>query len=53
VVTLARANRLYGNRRGSSARFDDAEDDPIIADTSPVAVLQGASIYSSHEQSSF
>jgi len=26
VATLARANRLYGNRRGSSAQFDDAEE---------------------------
>jgi ComF family protein len=53
VATLARANRLYSIRRGSTARFDDVEDNPIIADTSPVAALQETSIYSSHEQSSF
>jgi ComF family protein len=53
VATLARANRLYGIRRGSSAGFDDAEENFNSADRLPVATLQGASIFSSHEQSSF
>ena len=43
VATLARASRLYSNRRGSSARYDDAEEEALVRD----------SIYSSHEQSSF
>jgi predicted amidophosphoribosyltransferase len=53
VATLARASRLYANRRGSSAGFDDAEKNSSSAGTLPVATLQEASIYSSHEQSSF
>jgi len=67
VATLARANRLYANRRGSSAHFDDAEENsefppqgprPVRGDhgfagKSPASTLQEESIYSSHEQSSF
>jgi ComF family protein len=53
VVTLARASRLYANRRGSSARFDDAEDNFGSSGRLPDKSLQETSIYSSHEQSSF
>jgi ComF family protein len=53
VATLARANRLYGNRRGSFARFDDAEEHFGSSGRSPEEVLVRDSIYSSHEQSSF
>jgi ComF family protein len=53
VATLARAGRVRDYRRAVSARFDDAEVNSGSAGTSPVATLQGASIYSSHEQSSF
>ncbi len=53
VVTLARANRLYGNRRGSSARFDDAEENFGSSGKSPDKTLQEESIHSLHEQSSF
>jgi ComF family protein len=53
VATLARARRVYNTRRGSSARFDDAEENFESAGRSPVEVMQEASIYSSHEQSSF
>ncbi|MGA3159931.1 MAG: phosphoribosyltransferase family protein [Terracidiphilus sp.] len=53
VATLARAGRVYGNRRGSSTRFDDAEDYFVSAGRSPAATMQEANIDSSHEQSSF
>lgn len=53
VATLARANRVHNNRRGTSAHFDDAEENTGFAGTSPASTLQEASIYSSHEQSSF
>jgi len=53
VATLARASRLYGNRRGSSAGFGDAEENFSSAGTSPEEALVRDSIYSSHEQSSF
>ncbi|MGD0359173.1 MAG: double zinc ribbon domain-containing protein [Terracidiphilus sp.] len=53
VATLARASRVYSNRRGTSAQFDDAEENFEPAGRLPVATLQEASIYSSHEQSSF
>jgi ComF family protein len=53
VATLARAGRVRDMRREISARFDDAEENFESAGTLPIATLQGASIYSSHEQSSF
>ncbi|HME58750.1 MAG TPA: phosphoribosyltransferase family protein [Terracidiphilus sp.] len=53
VATLARASRVYGNRRGTSAQFDDAEENVEPAGRLPAAILQGSSIYSLHEQSSF
>jgi ComF family protein len=53
VATLARATRVYNTHRGSSARFDDAEEIFGIAGGSPASTMQGASIFSSHEQSSF
>jgi len=53
VATLARAGRVYHNRHSSSARFDDAEENFESAGGLLVTTLQGASIYSSHEQSSF
>jgi ComF family protein len=51
VATLARA-RMRDNRM-RSARFDDAEENSSLADNPLAANLQGASIYSSHDQSSF
>jgi len=53
VATLARAARVHDNRRNVSFRLDDAENDLIPAVKLPVARLQGASIYSLHDQSSF
>ena len=53
VATLARAGRVRDNRRIISARFDDAEENFESAGRLPVATLHEASIYSSHEQSSF
>jgi ComF family protein len=53
VATLARAGRVHDNRRNVSFRLDDAEDDLNPAGKSPVATLQGAGIYSLHDQSSF
>jgi ComF family protein len=53
VATLARAARPRDNRRRSSARFDDAEENSVLAGNVPAATLQGASIYSSDDQSSF
>ena len=62
VATLARASRLYSNRRGSSARLDDAEENELshpsrnnndAARVGHPETMQGESIYSSHEQSSF
>jgi ComF family protein len=53
VATLARAGRVYSRRRDFSARFDDAEENFRSAGTTPAATLQGESIYSLHEQSSF
>ena len=53
VATLARARRLRDSRRRSSARFDDAEENSVLAGNVPAATLQGASIYSSDDQSSF
>jgi ComF family protein len=52
VATLARAGRIYG-RRGSSARFDDAEEISAFAGDAPVAIVQGAFQLSSHGQPSF
>ena len=53
VATLARASRVHDNRRNVPFRLDDAEDTVNPASKSPVATLQGAGIYSLHEQSSF
>jgi ComF family protein len=53
VATLARASRVYGNRHGTSAQFDDAEENFELAGKLPDATLQGSSIYSSYGQSSF
>jgi orotate phosphoribosyltransferase len=53
VATLARASRVHDNRRNVPFRLDDAEDTVNPAGKSPVATLQGAGIYSLHEQSSF
>ena len=53
VATLARAGRVRNNRRVTSARFDDAEENSEFAGTSPASTMQEESIDSSHEQSSF
>ena len=53
VATLARASRLYTNRRGSSSGFDDAEENFGSAGRSPEEALVQYSIDSSQEQSSF
>jgi ComF family protein len=53
VATLARACRIHDKRRAAFARFDDAEENFESTGISPVTTLQGVSIYSSHEQSSF
>jgi len=53
VATLARACHIHDKRRAASARFDDAEENFESTGKSPVTTLQEASIYSSHEQSSF
>jgi len=53
VATLARASRVYSNRRGETVRFDDAEDTAIIPGLVPATASTHAGIYSSHEQSSF
>jgi ComF family protein len=52
VATLARAGRIYG-RRGSSARFDDADEILGLPGLAPVAILQEEFTYSSHGHSSF
>jgi ComF family protein len=51
VATLARA-RMRDNRV-RSARFDDAEENQDLATDARGAELQGASIFSSQDQSSF
>ena len=53
VATLARAQRLYSNRRGASARFDGEEEKVISAGISPVAALQAIVSSSLHGQTSF
>ena len=53
VATLARASRLYSNRRGSSARYDDAKENLASSGRSPDEALVRDSVYSSHELSSF
>lgn len=53
VATLARASRVYDNRRNVSFRLDDAEEKLGLAGNALADNLQGASIYSLHEQSSF
>ncbi len=53
VATLARAGRVRDVRRVTSSRFDDAEENLNQAGSAPAATLQGASIYSSDDQSSF
>ncbi len=52
VATLARAGRIYG-RRGSLARFDDAEEISEFAGDAPAAIMQGAFQLSSHEPTIF
>jgi ComF family protein len=52
VATLARARRIH-NRRGSIARFDDAEEIQGMPGLAPAAILQEEFIYSSHHHSSF
>ena len=53
VATLARAGRVRDFRRVVSARFYNAEENLNQAGRAPAATLQGASIYSSDDQSSF
>jgi pyrimidine operon attenuation protein/uracil phosphoribosyltransferase len=53
VATLARAGRVHDNRRNVSFRLDDAEDTVTPAGKSAAATLQGESVYSLHDQSSF
>ena len=53
VATLARAGRVHDNRRKVSFRLDDAEATVNSPGKSPVETLQGESVYSLHEQSSF
>jgi ComF family protein len=53
VATLARASRVYSNRRGTSAQFDDAEENFELAGGLPATSMQGSRIYSLHDQSSF
>jgi ComF family protein len=53
VATLARAGRIYGRRRSSSARFDDADEIQGMPGLAPVATLQEEFIYSSQDHSSF
>jgi ComF family protein len=53
VATLARAGRVFDNRRITSARYDDAEENFRSAGRSPDTTIQEASIDSLHEQSSF
>jgi len=53
VATLARAVRSNPYRRGSTALFNDAQDDPDPAGNALDGIFEGASIYSSHDQSSF
>ena len=53
VATLARARRIYQNRRGSSAMFQDAEGKHDVPGSSPAKVSQLASMHSSPNQPSF
>jgi len=53
VATLARASRVYSNRRGETVRFDDVEDVAVMPGLVPAIASTHAGIYSSHEQSSF
>jgi ComF family protein len=53
VATLARAGRVYDHRRVTSARFDDAEDNPGFAGPVLTTNLQGVFDSSSQDQSSF
>lgn len=53
VATLARASRVYDNRHNVSFRLDDADENLGLAGNALADNLQGASIYSLHEQSSF
>ena len=52
VATLARA-RMRDHRRAASARFDDAEENSGLVSSPLAADFEGASIFSSHDQSSF
>jgi ComF family protein len=53
VATLARARRIYQNRRGSSALFQDAESKHDLPGSSLARVSQLASMHSSPNQPSF
>ena len=53
VATLARAGRVHDNRRNVSFRLNDAEDTVPPAGKSAAVTLQGESVYSLHDQSSF
>jgi len=53
VATLARAGNLGYYRRGTFARFDDAEDNPDLASSALAATLQRTFTDSSHGQPSF
>jgi len=53
VATLARARRVHDNRRNVPFSLDDGENNLTPAGKSPAVTLQGASIYSLDEQSSF
>ena len=53
VATLARARRSYPHRRGSEAFFEQMEESSGPDGNALPAALQGESIHSSHDQSSF
>jgi ComF family protein len=53
VATLARACRVYEQRRENPARLYDAEENSDEAGNALAANLQGAFRFSSHDQSSF
>jgi len=53
VATLARARRIYQNRRGSSAFFQGADSTYGLPGSSPAEVSQLASMHSSPNQPSF
>jgi len=53
VATLARARRSFQLRRGSGTFFEDEEGVSDQSGNALPGTLQGASIHSSHDQSSF